>query len=487
MIQGAGSNVGKSLAVAGLCRVLSNRGFRVSPFKPQNMSNNAAAVADGAEIGRAQHLQANACRVAPSVDMNPVLLKPETEIGAQVVVLGKRLTTVRAKDYAALRPTLLPKVIQSFARLCRANDFVLVEGAGSPAETNLRKSDIANMGFASEVRIPVILLGDIERGGVIAQLVGTHAVLEQGDSELIRGFAINKFRGDISLFTDGARRISKMTGWPCFGTIPWFERAGHLPAEDAQDLERTTKSSGEFKIACLALSRIANFDDLDPLRLETDVAVEIVHPGQVVPADSDLVIIPGTKSTRGDLAFLRQQGWDVDVMAHVRRGGRVLGICGGYQILGKMVDDSKGIEGPSGISEGLGLLDATTIMEPRKRVREVSVAVSGQSPVFSAYEIHMGRTAGKDTDRPFAFVHSNGGLRPEGAVSSSGRVTGTYLHGLFTNDAFRRDWLRQLGARSSGISYSEAVDETLNALADHLEGHLDIERLIDTMSEPSFA
>lgn len=353
MIQGTGSNVGKSMLVAGLCRAARLRGLSVAPFKPQNMSNNAAVTPEGAEIGRAQALQAMACGLAPHADMNPILLKPETDIGAQVIVQGKRLTTTRAREYAALKSSLMSAVQESFARLRAAHDLVIVEGAGSPAEINLRPGDIANMGFAEAADVPVILCGDIDRGGVIAQIVGTQAVLEERDAARIRGFLINKFRGDPSLFEDGYRMIEARTGWHGFGVAPWFPEAWRLPAEDALDIA-SGPGSGAFHIVCLRLSRIANFDDLDPLAQEPGVRVTMLEPGRAIPADADLVIIPGSKSTRGDLAFLRDQGWDIDIAAHHRRGGHVLGICGGYQMLGQMVSDPEGIEGPAGDTRASG-------------------------------------------------------------------------------------------------------------------------------------
>src|SRR5690606_14350977 len=322
MIQGCGSNVGKSLLVAGLCRAARRRGLSVAPFKPQNMSNNAAVTVDGGEIGRAQALQARAAGLEPHTDMNPVLLKPETDTGAQVVVQGRRMATVRARDYAALKPKLMAPVLQSFTRLRAAHDLVIVEGAGSPAEVNLRPGDIANMGFARAAGVPVILVGDIDRGGVIAQIVGTQAVLDPADAAMVAGFLINKFRGDPALFADGYRLIGARTGWRGFGVLPWFADAGALPAEDALDIGTST-AAGPAKVACLGLSRIANFDDLDPLKLEPELSVTMVRAGEPVPGDARLVIIPGTKSTRGDLAFLRAQGWDVDLAAHVRRGGHV--------------------------------------------------------------------------------------------------------------------------------------------------------------------
>jgi adenosylcobyric acid synthase len=472
MIQGCGSNVGKSLLVAGLCRAATRRGLSVAPFKPQNMSNNAAVTVDGGEIGRAQALQATACGLEPHTDMNPVLLKPETDTGAQVVVQGKRLTTVRARDYAALKPQLLTSVLESFTRLKTAHDLVIVEGAGSPAEVNLRADDIANMGFARAAGVPVVLAGDIDRGGVIAQIVGTKAVLDPEDAAMVAGFLINKFRGDPSLFDDGYRLIAARTGWRGFGVLPYFKDAAKLPAEDALDLGGAT-SGGPLKIACLALSRIANFDDLDPLKLEPGVSLTMVRAGEAIPGDTTLVIIPGSKSTRGDLAFLRDQGWDIDLAAHIRRGGHVLGICGGYQMLGQCIADPEGIEGASGEDPGLGLLDVMTQMTPDKRLTRTSATHAVTGAAMDGYEIHIGRTEGPDRARPFAHVDGS----PEGACSDDGRIMGSYLHGMFAGDAFRAAFLATLGSKS-GTRYGAGVEAALDGLADHMEAHLDVGGLL---------
>ncbi|MGH6777099.1 MAG: cobyric acid synthase [Bradyrhizobium sp.] len=473
MIQGAGSDVGKSLIVAGLARAATRRGYQVRPFKPQNMSNNAAVTIDGGEIGRAQALQAQAAGVEPHTDMNPVLLKPETDVGAQVIVQGKRVATARARDYAAIKPKLMPAVLESFARLKDQADLVLVEGAGSPAEVNLRTDDIANMGFARRADVPVVLTGDIERGGVIAQLVGIKTVIDPEDAAMIAGFIINKFRGDPTLFEEGYRLIEARTSWRGFGVLPFFPRAGELPAEDVLGLGEARKQ-GRCKIAFLALSRIANFDDLDPLKLEPDVDLVMVRPGEAIPGDATLVILPGAKSTRGDLDFLRAQGWDIDLLAHHRRGGHVLGICGGYQMLGRSVADPDGIEGEVGETQGLGLLDVTTVITPEKSLTRVNAVHADTGEPFEAYEIHMGRTDGKDLARPFAFV---GGAR-EGAASADGRVQGSYLHGLFAADGFRRAYLERLGIAASGERYRDRVESALDALADHIERHLDVEGLL---------
>jgi adenosylcobyric acid synthase len=473
MIQGAGSDVGKSLIVAGLARAATRRGYQVHPFKPQNMSNNAAVTIDGGEIGRAQALQAQAAGVEPHTDMNPVLLKPETDIGAQVIVQGKRVATARARDYAAMKPKLMPAVLESFARLKEQADLVLVEGAGSPAEVNLRTDDIANMGFARRADVPVVLIGDIDRGGVIAQLVGIRTVIDPEDAAMISGFIINKFRGDPTLFEEGYRLIEARTSWRGFGVLPFFSRARELPAEDALGLGDQRKG-GRCKIAFPALSRIANFDDLDPLKLEPDVDLVMVRPGEAIPGDARLVILPGAKSTRGDLDFLRAQGWDIDLLAHHRRGGHVLGICGGYQMLGRSVADPDGIEGEAGQTSGLGLLDVTTVITPEKSLTRIKAIHADTGEPFEAYEIHMGRTEGKDLARPFAFVDGT----PEGAASADGRVQGSYLHGLFATDGFRVAYLKRLGIAASGERYRDRVESALDALADHIERHLDVEGLL---------
>ncbi|MBV7410360.1 cobyric acid synthase [Maritimibacter sp. DP1N21-5] len=472
MIQGAGSNVGKSLLVAALARAALHRGLSVAPFKPQNMSNNAAVTADGGEIGRAQALQARAAGRAPLVDMNPVLLKPETDTGAQVIVQGKRFATVRARDYAALKPELMRPVMDSFNRLAASVDLVLVEGAGSPAEINLRAGDIANMGFAEAADVPVVLVGDIDRGGVIAQLVGTHAVLPSDDRNRIKSFIVNKFRGDVTLFDEGVTAIAARTGWQAAGILPFFPDAWKLPAEDVMDLV-APRAGGQVKIAVPRLNRIANFDDLDPLAAEPGVTVEIIEPGRALPGDATLVLIPGSKSTLADLADFRAQGWDVDLLSHVRRGGHVLGICGGYQMLGRALRDPGGVEG-GGSAMGLGLLDVTTTLAPTKTLALVDGTHRPSGASVTGYEIHMGQTGGPDAAR--GWIEIDG--RSEGATDASGRVRGTYLHGIFGSDAFRHAYLSDLGAAPSGVSYEDEVETTLDALAAHVERHLDVDGIL---------
>jgi adenosylcobyric acid synthase len=476
MVQGTGSNVGKSLLVAGLCRLFARRGLKVRPFKPQNMSNNAAVTADGGEIGRAQALQARAAGVAPSVHMNPVLLKPQSETGSQVVVQGRMAGTARAREYQAWKPRLLEAVLDSFGRLSAEADLVLVEGAGSASEVNLRENDIANMGFARAAGVPVVLVGDIDRGGVIASLVGTKAVLDPADAAMIRGFAVNRFRGDPALFDDGMRLIAERTGWPALGLVPHFPDAARLPAEDGLGLRREgARRGGPVVIAVPVTPRIANFDDLDPLREEPGVEVRLVEPGEPLPAEAALVLLPGSKTTIDDLLFIREQGWDIDLKAHVRRGGRVLGLCGGYQMLGRRIEDPHGIEGEAGRSaEGLGLLDVATTLTSEKRLEAVTGVTLPDGAPLSGYEMHIGETSGPGAERAFARLHDG---RRDGAVSADGRVAGTYVHGLFADDRQRARWLALLGAAASDLAYEALVDDILDRFASHLEGHLDIERL----------
>lgn len=465
MLQGTGSDVGKTVLVAGLCRLAANRGLKVRPFKPQNMSNNAAVAEDGGEIGRAQWLQALACRVPSSVHMNPVLLKPQSEMGSQIILQGQVWGQAAGRDYQTVKGRLLDAVMDSWDTVKSGADLVIVEGAGSPAEINLRANDIANMGFATRADVPVILVGDIDRGGVIASLVGTHAILQEEDRRMIRGYLINKFRGDVSLFDDGLAAIGHHTGWPCFGVVPWLKEAQRLPAEDSVVLDRMVRGgAGALKIAVPILNRIANFDDFDPLVAEANVELVMVPPGEPLPPDAGLVIIPGSKSTISDLTTFRRQGWDVDLAAHVRRGGHVLGLCGGYQMLGRSVRDPQRIEGDQDAIEGLSLLDIETVMEPAKTVRNVDAVSCVHEVGMSGYEIHIGQTSGPDCSRPFARVDG----RDDGAVSPDGRIAGTYLHGIFAGDAFRSGYLQGLGLSGNTHNYRQQVDDALDAIAGQL-------------------
>ena len=495
MLQGTGSDVGKSLLVAGLARAFARRGLRVRPFKPQNMSNNAAVTPAGGEIGRAQALQARACGVAPSTDMNPVLLKPQSEGGAQLVVGGRVRGAYGAHDYRGIAPSLLPEVVQAFARLARDADLVLVEGAGSPAEINLRAGDIANMGFAEATDLAVVLVGDIERGGVIAQLVGTHALLSQSERDRLAGYVVNKFRGDSRLFDGGIAAIGERTGLGCFGVVPYFDQAALLPAEDslalghyyphppaagAADLPPPSAGEGKagglgrrVKIAVPVLPRIANFDDLDPLRAEPAVELLLVRPGMPLPRDAALIILPGSKATLADLALLRREGWDIDILAHHRQGGHILGLCGGYQMLGRRIADPEGIEGPPGEAAGLGLLDIDTVLEGAKRLAEASGTDIASGERVLGYEMHLGLTTGPGLARPLLRLASG----PDGAVSPDGLVAGCYLHGLFASDAFRHAFLARLGGAGE-TQYETMIEATLDALAEHLEQNLGLDALL---------
>ncbi|PZQ22026.1 MAG: cobyric acid synthase CobQ [Sphingopyxis macrogoltabida] len=474
MLQGTGSDVGKSVLVAGLCRALANRGLAVRPFKPQNMSNNAAVTVDGGEIGRAQALQAIACRTAAHSDMNPVLLKPQADRTSQLIVHGRVRGTLGAANFREARRPLLAEVLQSYHRLRALCDIVVVEGAGSPAEINLRDGDIANMGFARAANVPVLLIGDIDRGGVIASLVGTHAVIDPADAAMIHGFLINKFRGDPALFADGYRAIEARTGWPGFGIVPWLPAVRHLPSEDAVILERSAAVRDEaITIACPILPRISNFDDLDPLKLEPSVRVVMVPPGQPIPAEAALIVLPGSKATIADLAALRAEGWDIDIRAHHRRGGMVLGLCGGYQMLGRRIADPDGIEGAVTEAEGLGLLDVETRLAPGKRLR--AVRGTALDAAMEGYEMHMGTTDGPGTARPFAML----GDGRDGAISADGRVIGSYVHGLFASADLRRALLARLGQAGGGArDYHAAVDSALDQIAADLERHVAIDRIV---------
>lgn len=510
MVQGTGSSVGKSTLVAGLARAFTRRGLRVRPFKPQNMSNNAAVTAEGGEIGRAQALQARACGVRPTVDMNPVLLKPQGETGAQLVVRGQVRNSLGARDYQKRKDTLLPVVVESFQRLAEQADLVLVEGAGSASEINLRARDIANMGFAEAVNAPVVLVGDIDRGGVIASLVGTQVVLPPEDAARIKGFIVNRMRGDISLFYDGMDFIVQRTGWTALGLVPDLPAVRTLPAEDAADLltnltaRRTTppvyisvhngddNAQHPLRIAIPLLPLIANFDDLDPLCAEPGVHILPVQRGQRLP-ECDLVLLPGSKGTLADLATFRAEGWADDLTAHLARGGHVMGLCGGYQMLGQTVADPLGTEGPSGAAPGLGLLGVKTVLSDDKHLEDTSGTVAGTEAPVSGYEMHIGRTTGPDRARPLLVLNGEG----EGAISASGQVYGTYLHGVFGHRAARMALLARAGGAAfqpGGVWYEASlpehhdtvVEQALDRLADHLEAHVDLDALLALATVPDY-
>jgi adenosylcobyric acid synthase len=503
MLQGTGSDVGKSLLLAGLARAFTRRGLRVRPFKPQNMSNNAAVTADGGEIGRAQALQARACGTAPVTDMNPVLLKPQSESGAQIILQGRVWRIAGAGEYRQLAPGLLPAVLDSFSRLGDAADLVLVEGAGSPAEVNLRTGDIANMGFAEATDVPVVLVGDIERGGVIAQLVGSYALLSATERALLAGYIVNKFRGDVRLFDGGIAAIADRTGMHCFGVVLYFPSAAALPAEDSLALTSTLthaapthslprlwgreweagEGRGSVRIAVPLLPRIANFDDLDPLRAEPAVELVMVRPGKPLPRDAAVVVLPGSKATISDLEFLRREGWDIDLLAHRRQGGRIIGLCGGYQMLGRGIADPLGVEGRQQTVTGLGFLDIETVLTDTKRLAETSGVELATGMPVRGYEMHLGETSGPGLERP--MLHLAEGA--DGCVSADGLVAGCYLHGLFASDPFRRAFLTSLGAEPGEIAYQHQIETTLDSLADHLEESLDISALLAAARSPRFS
>jgi adenosylcobyric acid synthase len=479
MFQGTGSDVGKSLLVAGLCRAYHRRGLVVRPFKPQNMSNNAAVTVDGGEIGRAQALQARAACTPTSIHMNPVLLKPQSDTGSQVIVQGAVETTAKARDYHALKASLMPRVLDSYKITSENADLVIVEGAGSAAEVNLRDSDIANMGFALAANVPVALIGDIDRGGVIASFVGTHVLISQAERDLVCGFVVNKFRGDPTLFDDAITLIEERTGFSSLGIVPYFADARFLPKEDAMALdnrEEMDTPGGKIKIAVPRIPRIANFDDLDPFMAELGVQVDIVEAGHPIPGDAHAVLIPGSKATLADFSFLCEQGWDIDIVAHHRRGGMVVGLCGGYQMLGNTIADPDGIEGPPESRNGLGLLQVDTVLGGEKTLVETEGRERLSNTPVRGYEIHMGDTAGSDSERPWFHVR---GDQPEGACSTDGLVMGSYLHGMFAEDEFRRAFLSRLAAgHHSNLAFEDRIERTLDGLAAHLENHMDLDKLL---------
>lgn len=399
--------------------------------------------------------------------------RPQADRTSQLVVHGQVRGTLGSANFREARRTLLPEVMASYRRLEDRCDLVVVEGAGSPAEINLRAGDIANMGFAREAGVPVVLVGDIDRGGVIAAVAGTRAVIDPEDAAMIRGFLINKFRGDPALFADGYAAIARLSGWRGYGVMPWASAVGRLPSEDAVVLERGLGGgSGKLLVACPILPRIANFDDLDPLRQESGVEVAMIPPGTPIPSEAALIVLPGSKATRADMAFLRAEGWDIDVLAHRRRGGLILGICGGYQMLGRSIADPLGIEGAPGEIAGLGLLDVTTVLGTRKALREVAGTALGAE--LAGYEMHMGVTRRGDA-APFAML---GGDRPDGAVDASGKVMGTYCHGLLASTGLRAELLARLGGNSDGLDHHAGVDAALDELAADMERHLDIDGLL---------
>jgi adenosylcobyric acid synthase len=475
LVLGTGSDVGKSLLVAGLARAYARRGLRVAPFKAQNMSNNAAVTADGrGEIGRAQALQARAARVPPSVDMNPVLLKPDSDTHAQVVVRGRVHGRYAARDYQRLKPGLRQAVCDSLAALSAAHDLVLIEGAGSGAERYLRAQDISNMGLAEAADLPAILLADESRGGVTAAAIGHHALWTAAERARVHGVIVNKFRGDPAIFAPAAADIRARTGWPVLGLLRWSAAARALPEEDSLGAGRNTGSGAGLVIAVPELPRLANVDDVDPLAAEPGVDLRWIRPGRPLPGDADVVLLTGSKATRAALEAIRVEGWDVDIAAHLRRGGRVVGLCAGFQMLGREVRDPDGVEGVPGSSPGLGLIDVTTTLGGDKQLREIDAEDERSGVPIRAYEIHAGRTHGPGLDSPWWRP----GGKPEGAISSDGRVMGCYLHGLFHSAACRRYWLRSIGGSGGGVDHDALLDDALDSYAGELEQDLDLDALL---------
>ncbi len=479
MIQGTTSDAGKSVLVTGLCRVLKRRGFSVAPFKPQNMALNSAVTVDGGEIGRAQAVQAQACGLEPHTDMNPVLLKPNTDIGAQIIIHGHAVTQMDARDYHQYKQVAMRAVLDSYARLSSDYDQIVVEGAGSPAEINLRDNDIANMGFAEKVDCPVVLVADIDRGGVFAHLVGTLELLSDSERKRVAGFVINRFRGDIGLLQSGLDWLEEYTGKPVFGVLPYLQ-GFHLEAEDAINTEQVSDNEGRsLKVIVPVLSRISNHTDFDPLRLHPQVDLQFIGPQQPVP-DADLIIIPGTKSVRRDLQWLQEHGWITAINRHLRYGGKLLGICGGFQMLGQGIDDPLAIEGEAGESLGLGLLAMHTTLEPEKQLRRVSGLLAGTSVPVHGYEIHAGVTQGEALNRPALMLETG----PDGAVSEEGNVMGTYVHGLFEDPEASTRLLQWAGLTDVvSIDYMARREVDIDRLADAMETHLDLETLLQCGQE----
>ena len=480
MVQGTTSDAGKSVLVAGLCRCYRRRGVKVAPFKPQNMALNSAVTADGGEIGRAQAVQAQACGLAPTVDMNPVLLKPNSDRGAQVIIQGRVVGNMDAVAYHDYKRIARAAVLESHARLGASFDRIVVEGAGSPAEINLREHDIANMGFAEAVDCPVILIADIDRGGVFAHLVGTLALLAPSERARVVGFVINRFRGDLALLQPGLDWLERETGKPVLGVLPYLHGL-HLEAEDAVAVRQGDKPSDALRVIVPRLPRISNHTDLDPLRLHPQVDLRYVLAGEV-PPPADLIILPGSKSVRSDLDWMRCEGWEPVIARHLRYGGRLIGICGGFQMLGTRILDPLGLEGDPGAGPGLGLLDLETRLAPEKILANVSGRLRLEDAAVTGYEIHAGVTTGPALEHPAVLLNDVPGERPDGAVSEDGRILGTYLHGLFESPAATSALLRWAGlAVHETPDYRAVREAALERLADSIEQHLDlgqIERIL---------
>ncbi|WP_312492868.1 cobyric acid synthase [Pseudomonas cremoris] len=475
MVQGTTSDAGKSTLVTALCRWLVRQGVAVAPFKPQNMALNSAVTAEGGEIGRAQAVQAQAANLAPHTDMNPVLLKPNSDTGSQVIIHGRAVTSMNAVAYHDYKAIAMQAVLASHTRLSQAYSVVMVEGAGSPAEINLRANDIANMGFAEAVDCPVLLIADINRGGVFAHLVGTLELLSPSEQARVKGFIINRFRGDIALLQPGLDWLQARTGKPVVGVLPYVMDL-HLEAEDGIDRRQIDKAAQVLKVVVPVLPRISNHTDFDPLRLHPQVDLQFIGPGQSIPA-ADLIILPGSKSVRSDLAYLRANGWDTAVARHLRYGGKVLGICGGLQMLGEHVHDPLGLEGPAGSSDGLGLLAFSTTLEEEKQLRNVRGRLLLEDAEVSGYEIHAGVTSGLALEHAAVLLDDG---RSDGAQSADGQILGTYLHGLFETPAACGALLRWAGLQDvQAVDYHALRERDIERLADLVQHHLDTDLLRD--------
>jgi len=477
MIQGTTSDAGKSIMVTGLCRILKQRGEHVVPFKPQNMANNSAVTTDGGEIGRAQAVQAQACGLEPHSDMNPVLLKPTTDKGAQVIIHGKALTDMDAVGYHDYKTTAMQAVLESHQRLTEQYDWIIVEGAGSPAEINLRDKDIANMGFAEKVDCPVILVADIDRGGVFAHLVGTLALLSESEQNRVKGFIINRFRGDISLLQSGLDWLEQETGKPVLGVVPYLHGL-HIEAEDALNLhEINQQQDQQLKVIVPALPRISNHTDFDPLRYHPQVDFQFIGPDQKIPA-ADLIILPGSKSVANDLNWLRQQGWETTIKQHLRYGGKLMGICGGFQMLGNSINDPHGLESNIETVSGLGLLDMQTTLAENKQLTRVSGNLALDNAPVEGYEIHMGISTGPALDNPAVILDNTN----DGVISADNQILGSYLHGLFENQHACDALLEWAGLADVVTPDYHAMREgEMDRLAGVMVECLDIEQLLSAI------
>jgi adenosylcobyric acid synthase len=482
MVQGTTSDAGKSMLVTALCRWLLRQGLQPAPFKPQNMALNSAVTINNGEIGRSQAVQARACRLPAHTDMNPILLKPNTDIGAQVIVHGQAEANMDACDYHGYKKIARQAVMDSYTRLSAVYDAVIVEGAGSPAEINLRHNDIANMGFAESADCPVILIADIDRGGVFAHIVGTLALLTPSEQQRIAGFVINRFRGDLSLLQPGLEWLEQQTGKPVLGVLPYLHNL-HLQAEDAIQLQQTRNTSHALKVVVPVLPRISNHTDFDALRLHPQVELTYVPAGTAIPG-ADLVILPGTKCVRDDLQWLHDNNWPAYLQRHVRHGGKVIGICGGFQMLGKTIHDLQGIEGAAGSSDGLGWFDMQTTLQNHKQLHNVSGILCLDGAPVTGYEIHAGITKGPAIQKPAIDLHGN----HDGAISDDNRIMGTYVHGLFDSPQACAALLRWAGLPAvETVDYEQLIESNIEKLADTVEHYLDKDRLMTILKLSSQA